>query len=143
MKETNSTPVTEDDASPAPARVLDLSPGLAVTTPRNLQQEKAFNQEDEAESETVKKSEGTPDPEAEGRMEKDSEEEEAREESRENGDLPDYIPTDADRMLDAVYGDHIHQNNGMHLTGGISDDALWQDYWRHLVVFPSKAYDVP
>jgi hypothetical protein len=143
MKETHCTPVTEDNASPAPAGLQDLSSGVAVTTPRNLQQEEAFNQDDDAESESVKKSEGTPNPEEEGRAEKDSEEEEAREESRENGDLPDYIQTDADQMMDAVYGDHIHQNDGMHLMGGISDNAIWQDYWRRLVVFPSKAYDVP
>ena len=46
-------------------------------------------------------------------------------------------------LLDEVYGDHIHQNDGTHLTGGISDDPQWQEYWRRLVVFPSKAYDVP
>jgi hypothetical protein len=66
------------------------------------------------------------------------------EESQEKGDLPNYTLTDADWMMDAEYGDHIHQNNdGTHPLGGISDDAKWQDYWRHLVVFPSKAYDVP
>jgi hypothetical protein len=31
---------------------------------------------------------------------------------------------DADRKMDKVYGDHIHQNLGMHLTGGgITKDA--------------------
>jgi hypothetical protein len=51
--------------------------------------------------------------------------------------------TDADQMLDTVNGNHIHQNDGMHLMGGISDDAEWKDYWRHLLVFLSKAYDIP
>ena len=31
----------------------------------------------------------------------------------------------------------------MHLTGGIADDAIWQERWQQLVSFPSKAYDVP
>ena len=40
-------------------------------------------------------------------------------------DLPDYVITDRDRMMDGVYGDHVHQNDGTHLNGGIADDAVW------------------
>jgi hypothetical protein len=35
------------------------------------------------------------------------------------GDLPDYTMSEADRMMDDVYGDHVHQNLGKH------------DWWRH------------
>ena len=59
------------------------------------------------------------------------------------GNLPDYIMLEADEMMDGAYGDHIHQNPGQHLNGGITDDPVWQDYWRRLVVFRSTNYDVP
>jgi hypothetical protein len=53
------------------------------------------------------------------------------------GDLPGAIITEVDRMMDKVYGNHIHQNPGTHLDGGIADDAKWQDYHRRLIVYPS------
>jgi hypothetical protein len=40
-----------------------------------------------------------------------------------------------------VYGDHVHQNPGNHLNGGVPANAKWQDYWKQLVVFPSQIYD--
>ncbi|WP_288993061.1 hypothetical protein, partial [uncultured Marinobacter sp.] len=45
--------------------------------------------------------------------------------------------------MDEVYGDHVHQNSGQHLDGGITDDAMWQSYWRRLVVYHSRQYNVP
>jgi hypothetical protein len=45
--------------------------------------------------------------------------------------------------MDEVYGDHIHQNPGTHLTGGVAEDAIWQEHWRRLISFPSSTYDVP
>jgi hypothetical protein len=45
--------------------------------------------------------------------------------------------------MDEVYGDHIHQNPGAHLTGGVAEDAIWQEHWRRLISYPSTAYDVP
>jgi hypothetical protein len=61
------------------------------------------------------------------------------------GDLPPgvIITDEADRMMDKVYGDHVHQNPGTHLDGGIADDAKWQDYHRRLIVYPSQRYDAP
>jgi hypothetical protein len=41
-------------------------------------------------------------------------------------DLPGFTPVQADRLLDEVYGDHPHQNDGRHLDGGIEGDATWQ-----------------
>ena len=57
------------------------------------------------------------------------------------GDLPGVELSDADRMMDKVYGDHVHQNPGTHLRGDIPDDEMWQDYWRRLIVFTSQTYD--
>ncbi len=42
-----------------------------------------------------------------------------------------------------VYGDYIHQNDRMHLDGGILDDKVWQDRWRKLIVLPSQRYNAP
>ena len=64
-------------------------------------------------------------------------------EEQDIGDLPDIELSDADRMMDKVYGDHVHQNPGTHLRGDIPDDEMWQDYWRRLIVFPSQTYDAP
>jgi hypothetical protein len=61
---------------------------------------------------------------------------------REDGDVPGSSLSDADQKMDKVYGDHIHHNPGTHLSGGIADDALWQERWLQLVSFPSHAYDV-
>ena len=60
-----------------------------------------------------------------------------------NSDLPGYSLTEVDRLLDKVYGDHIHQNPGTHLDGGVADDFLWQSYWRQLVEYPPSFYDTP
>jgi hypothetical protein len=68
---------------------------------------------------------------------------EDQEETRAIGDLPGANLTDADRMMDKVYGDHVHQNPGKHLDGGIADDPIWQEHWRRLVVYSTKTYDVP
>jgi hypothetical protein len=46
-------------------------------------------------------------------------------------------------MLDEVYGDHIHQNLGTQLDGGMTDDVMWQGYWQQLIACPSSTYDVP
>jgi hypothetical protein len=61
------------------------------------------------------------------------------------GDLPDAIISEADFLflLDTVYGDHVHQNPGAHLDGGVSDDTLWQNNWRGLVIYTSQQYNVP
>jgi hypothetical protein len=51
--------------------------------------------------------------------------------------------SNADFLLDIVCGDHIHQNSGHHLDGDISNNTVWQNYWRHLIVYPSQIYDAP
>ena len=47
--------------------------------------------------------------------------EEEEEEERNVGDLPGATILAADRLLDTVYGDHVHQNLGQHLDGGIAN----------------------
>jgi hypothetical protein len=58
-------------------------------------------------------------------------------------DLPEYHITSADRKLAAVFGDHIHNNDGTHLSGGIADDHLWQRRWRKLVAHSPARYEAP
>ena len=64
-------------------------------------------------------------------------------EERQNGDLPDAILSEADRMIDKVFGDHVHQNPGTHLDGGIADDADWQERFHLLFPFSQDNYDLP
>jgi hypothetical protein len=45
--------------------------------------------------------------------------------------------------MDEAYGDHVHWNDGTHLTGEITDDHEWQDYWRRLIVYPETFYNIP
>jgi hypothetical protein len=54
-------------------------------------------------------------------------------------------PRCAQRKFDAVYGDHIHNNSGSHLQGGIGGaaDLTWQGYVRRLLVQNPSHYDIP
>ena len=58
-------------------------------------------------------------------------------------DLPGYIPTGEDHRFQEVYGDLLHSKNGVHLSGGIDNDTLWQKRWRALEVMPALHYDAP
>ena len=62
---------------------------------------------------------------------------------KKSADLPDFVFTDIDRKMDAVYGDHVHQNDGTHLNGGIADDAEWQARFNTLIVLHNQQYDLP
>ena len=42
----------------------------------------------------------------------------------ENTDLPDFTPERANLLLQGVYGDYLHHNNGLHLDGGVADEAI-------------------
>lgn len=63
--------------------------------------------------------------------------------SHTSSDLPGVVLTEADKKLDDVYGDHVYQNHGAHLDGGVNNDAVWQGYWRQLIGYPGQKYDVP
>jgi hypothetical protein len=58
-------------------------------------------------------------------------------------DLPGHKSTPADFLLDSVYGDHVHPNDGRHLDGGYSDDPLWQSRWLRMVQLAPIRYAVP
>jgi hypothetical protein len=44
------------------------------------------------------------------------------------GDIPSATLSDPYRMMDTIYGDHVHQNDCINLNGGIVNDATWEDY---------------
>ncbi|KAI2493422.1 hypothetical protein MHU86_21121 [Fragilaria crotonensis] len=58
-------------------------------------------------------------------------------------DLPGYFVTAADRLLDDALGDHVHDNDGTHLHGDYSDDALWQRRWRRMAQIATTRYQAP
>ena len=63
--------------------------------------------------------------------------------SEDGADLPGYVVTQADRLLDGVYGDHVHDNDGTHLSGGIVADKAWQERWKRMVQLNQRHYSVP
>jgi len=62
-----------------------------------------------------------------------------------DADRPSYQLTEADRLLNEVYGDHYHNNPGTHLDGGIgySVDRKWQRYWKRVVQISPRWYLAP
>ena len=44
--------------------------------------------------------------------------------SEENADLPDFTPGSVHLFLREVYGDFQHHNDGLHLNGGVADEAI-------------------
>ena len=60
-----------------------------------------------------------------------------------SGDVPGYVLTPKDLRLREVYSDWVNGNLGTHLDSGITDDSVWQAWWRDLAVMPSRRYDVP
>ena len=51
--------------------------------------------------------------------------------------------TPADYKLNAVYGDTIHRNGGLHLTGGLANDSFWQKHYQLLISSPHRMYYLP
>jgi hypothetical protein len=58
-------------------------------------------------------------------------------------DLPGFEPAPVDQLLDDVYGDWPHHNDGRHLNGGVLEDAAWQRRWRRITALASTHYSVP
>ena len=54
-----------------------------------------------------------------------------------------YRLTTAYRMIQSVYGNHLHHNNGTHLDGGGADDVVWQCCWHHIGNLPMRCYHAP
>ena len=61
----------------------------------------------------------------------------------ENADHPDFTPERAHLLLQGVYGDFLHHNDGSHLDGGVADDALWQRCWCQLAAQSESWYATP
>ena len=61
----------------------------------------------------------------------------------ENADLPDFTPECVHLLLREVYGDFPHHNYGLHLDGGVGDDALWQRRWLRLAAQSANWYATP
>ena len=61
----------------------------------------------------------------------------------ENADLLGFTPERAHLLLQGVYGDFLHHNNGSHLDGGIADNAAWQRCWRRLAAQSASWYAMP
>jgi hypothetical protein len=58
-------------------------------------------------------------------------------------DLPGFVPAPVDHLLEAVYGDWSHHNDGRHLDGGVNSDAAWQRRWRRIGDLSSTHFSVP
>ena len=58
-------------------------------------------------------------------------------------DLPSYSLSETDKLLDAVYGDHPHTNDGTHLDGGVVGNRFWFNHWKYLVQLPTTKYSLP
>ena len=64
--------------------------------------------------------------------------------SQEEGtDLPDFTLERVNLLLQGVYGDFLHQNNGLHLDGGVLYDDVWQCFWRRLAAQLTGWYATP
>ena len=54
-----------------------------------------------------------------------------------------FVPAQSHHFLVEVYSDHLHHNNGMHLDGGIADDAIWKRRWKRLFTQSDSWYIMP
>ena len=46
-------------------------------------------------------------------------------------------------LLKGVYGDFPHHNDGSHLDGGVTNDAIWWRRWRQLAAQSASWYAMP
>ena len=61
----------------------------------------------------------------------------------ENADLSDFTPKRAHLLLQGVYGDFPHHNDGSYLDRGVEDDSIWQHHWRRISVQLDSWYSMP
>ena len=61
----------------------------------------------------------------------------------EGADLQYFTPSRAHMSLREVYGELLYHNNGMHLTGQVSDNSVWKSRWYRLSVQSSGCYFIP
>ena len=46
-------------------------------------------------------------------------------------------------MIQVVYGDWVHSNNGANFSGGFVESNEWQKRWQTLAVIPIRSYNAP
>ena len=61
--------------------------------------------------------------------------------TEERADLPGHTLTACNQKMRLFYKDHVQSNNGTHLTGGISNNTLWQTRWRKISNLTLRFYD--
>ena len=61
----------------------------------------------------------------------------------ENADLLGFTLERAHLLLQGVYGDFLHHNDGSHLDRGIADDDAWQRCWRRIAAQSASWYATP
>ena len=60
--------------------------------------------------------------------------------TEEGADLQGFTPARAYLLLQEVYGDFPHHNNGTHLSGGDPENETWQSCWEHLAMQSYSCY---
>ena len=55
-------------------------------------------------------------------------------------DLTDFAPDRAHLLLWEVHGDFPRHNDGTHLTGGFTNDAVWKSCWRRIAAQSASWY---
>ena len=60
--------------------------------------------------------------------------------TEEGAELQDFTPTSLHLLLQVVYEDFLHHNDGTRLTGGVSDDAAWKSCWLRLAAQSARWY---
>lgn len=125
-------PVTGEDQPPGPQTqpvLTQTTPSQPTTSPEDQEDEASASESDRAEE-----AESHPTQEAPA---EDTPVTEAK------ADIPGYVLTEADKLLDLVYGDHLHDNDGLQLTGGVADDHVWQHRWQRIFKHPQYHYSLP
>ena len=54
-----------------------------------------------------------------------------------------FFPAQAHQLMVEVYGDHLQNNDGMHLDKGVAYNAIWQQCWRILAAHTASWYTMP
>ena len=61
----------------------------------------------------------------------------------ENTDLSEFNLERAQLLLRLFYGDYLHQNNGLYLERGFTEDAIWQRRWIRLAAQSASWFATP
>ena len=52
--------------------------------------------------------------------------------------MPGYVPTGEEWRIKEVYGDWVHYNDGVLLSGGVKADQVWKSRCITLAVMPMR-----